>query len=376
VSPKAGQRLLLNPNKANTLLVNLPSASVGPIPLSVVVPAAGAGTRGQVWQRTLAFRQPLSGPAVDPNLHGLSGTLPRWGAGGNGSVDLIEIESDDGKDWRIAAHSIGPRIAPHSLLETVSAAPASSLDPMALPAPILLWSAADLLSSVSSGTSFAAGTAVGSDYSGSGNNLIVNTGDTMTFHRGPVPGSGAIARGLSGYPYVSGSGSRAGMGCVFSGGPISSWTILVALVPGDQTQGGGFDEERVFTLRPVAGDPVLVALKYGNMGYTWDGRDFNNIYWDSTVFAGSRPAPTVIGWSAQGGRTYGRPDITAGSLSSPVAPAAYGSGTTTTPSEIIGFDIDNAYAICAAVVYATALSAEQTAQAARRLAYVGYGGTD
>lgn len=366
----AGQTLLINPNKGNDLFITLPLASSGGIPQSVVIPAAVAGSHS----RNLHFVQPFTGQAVNPKLANVIGTLPAFGAMGPGSTDTVQITTTDGKTWQVAAKQSSARSAGHSVLETVSGAPAASTDPMSLPSPILLWSAADMASTTADGTQFQTGAAVGTDYSGSGNDLIVNGGTTVTFHKGPVPGAGAAPSGSQGFPYVTAS-SRNGMGCFFSGGPVDAWSVVVALNPGDSVAGGGFDEETVYSLRAPGGGVALFALKYGNMGYTWDGSEFNNLYWNANPFAGSRPVPTVAGWSAVGGQQTKVPTMVAGSLAAALSGPNSSTTTTTNPTAVNGIDLPSCYGICAVAVYASALSPSQLTAAARRLAYVGYGGT-
>jgi hypothetical protein len=168
------------------------------------------------------------------------------------------------------------------------------------------------------------------------------------------------------------------MGCFFAGGALSAWTILVVLAPGDQANGGRFDEEAVFATRGAnGGSSVTFALKYGNMGYTWDGASWNNLYWSSQAFttASGAPVPTVVGWSSVGGVRRADPTMIAGSSAVSLSPPQPGSGTTAAPATIAGIDLPNSYAISSLLVYATALTAPQMKAAALRLAYLGYGGT-
>jgi hypothetical protein len=222
----------------------------------------------------------------------------------------------------------------------------------------------------------ASGAKVGTDLSGSGNDLIVNAGDRVTFHAGPLPGSRRVPA-LRGFPYVSATAARAGMGCAFAGGPIRAWTILIALSPGDQAASGRFDEQAVFNVRPATGNAVTFALKYGNMGYTWDGATFNNLYWNPQPFAtaAGTPVPTVIGWSSKGGARQSVPSMIAGSLGVALAGPGSPESETVSPPAIAGIDLPNGYAVCGLMVYATSLTPQQMKAAALRLAYVGYGGT-
>jgi len=378
VRPPAGMPLLLDPNKGNQLLVALPLASQGGLLSTTILPLAGPTLPDQLFSRVVHFHQPYSGTPVNPNLKGVVGIQPKWGYQGNGSVDVVALVSNDGRTWEISQSDAQPRATGLSALETVSGSPSASISPMSLPDPILEWSAADMLSTTANGATFSPGAAVGSDFSGSGNNLIVNVKETVTFRKGPLAGTRTLPSGVAGFPYVCGTSARGGMGCFFAGGPLSAWTILVVLAPGDQASGGRFDEEAVFTTRASnGGGSVTFALKYRNMGYMWDGSTWNNLYWNTQPFTtpAGAPIPTVVGWSSVGGVRKANPTMIAGSLSAGLVAPQPGSGTTAAPATIAGIDLSNSYAISGLLVYAAALTAAEMRAAALRLAYLGYGGT-
>lgn len=376
LTPPASLPVLLDVNRANLFQVTLPLAALGGVPSVTVLPVSGAPIAGQTFSRVVQFQQPFSGSPINPHLSGITGSQPRWGSGGPGSTDEIMVVSTNGKAWSIGSSSSSVRSAPHSLLETVTSAPVGSVNPMSLPMPILLWSAADMYASTSDGTTFPSGSRVGTDFSGSGNVLVVNAGETITYHRTPLAGTGAVPSALPGFPYISATAARQGLGVSFAGGPITAWTILVSLSPGDRASGGTFVEEAVFKARTLSGQTsVKLSLKYGNMAYTWDGSVFNNVYWSKRVFtdANGAPSPTVIGWSATGESSPTLPAVVAGSLAAPLATATSATSHTASPPAIAGIDLPNAYGICGLAVFATALDPSQMRAAALRLGYAGFG---
>ncbi|MCL2394073.1 MAG: hypothetical protein FWC87_05220 [Acidimicrobiaceae bacterium] len=379
VHPRGGDAVLIDPNRANGFTVVLPPSALGGVASTTILPVAGAPTTGRLWNRLLQFRQPTTGPTVDPRLTPeVEGSQPSWGSGGVGSVDVVGIVSSDGKHWMITGSASVSTTVAKSILSVVGGAPAASVDPLTLPDPILVWSAADMLAGTPDRAEFTPGRRVGQDFSGSGNELIVNAGERMTFRRGPLPGAAAVPRPLAGFPYLHSSSAKAGMGCSFVGGAIPDWTVLVSFLPADFSGSRAFDGQYVFQTRAAGKVPsVLLAIKGQKTAATWDGTSYNDLNWPADTFGttAGRAIPTVVGWSVKTGTTLAEPLVIAGARRTALCSPAATDRTTTAPASIAGIDLASSYGYCGLAVYAAALTAEQVRQAALRLGFVGFGET-
>lgn len=375
--PRGGDAVLIDPNRANGFTVVLPQASLGGVSQTTILPVAGAPTTGRLWSRLLQFRQPASGPAVDPRLAPeLLGARPEWGSGGASSVDVVGVVSSDGRSWMITGSASVPPTVAKSILSSLTGAPAASADPLGLPTPILIWSAADMLAGTKDGARFGPGTTIGHDFSGSGNALIVNAGERMTFRRGPLHGAAPVPRALGGFPFLYASAAKTGMGCSFVGGAVEDWTVVVSFLPADLDQGPVFASQPVFQTRAAGKVPsVRVGVEGASAASTWDGTSSNDVKWPGDTFRSPRggPVPTVVGWSVTAG-TVAAPLLVAGTPRTPLAPGAART-TTRAPASVAGIDLPSSYAYCGLAVFAAALTPVQVEQAALRLGFVAFGET-
>jgi len=379
LKPRGGAALLIDPNRANGFAVVLPPSTLGGVSSTRMLPVAGPPTSGRLWNRLLQFHQPGTGPGVDPRLGDeVIGPRPRWGSGGPGSVDIVGLVSSDGRNWMITGSTSVSASVAKSILSAVTGAPAQSVDPMTLPDPILLWSAADMLAGTRDETVFTPGSRIGRDFSGSGNELIVNAGERMTFRRGPLPGAAGKPRTLAGFPFLHASAARAGMGSSFAGGAVAAWTVLVSFLPADLAGKRGFVGETVFQTRAAGKVPsVSLSITGADAAATWDGNTDNDLNWRTDTFrsVSGRALPSVVGWSSAAGTTLAEPQIVAGTPRAPLSPPAGAGGTTRAPASIAGIDLPSSYGYCGLAVYAVALTPEQLTGAALRLAFVGFGET-
>jgi len=425
----AGLPLLLDPNKGDQLDVVLPLASQGGVPSTVLLPIAGSspGTAvaGPGWVRTLRFRQPYSGQAVDPNLAGVAGRLPRWGLGGAGSADVLVVRSRDGWAWSADRAFRQPRTRARSVLADAPGSPAGSIDPMALPDPILVWAAADMDRSLArttrlmphidktdsfpgarhgstgpralqetqpaawvmsdsailpqpaavavGGVTLYPGQRVGTDFSGSGNELLVNPGAAVMVHG---PEGGSRKQQASSVALTAGS---SGLGCAFAGGPAAAWTALVGLLPGDHPTAATTGPQPVFALRPVAAGPAA-APRAGPANVTPGGGDQDDppgdrpaqslAIWTGPVNFLPGGGPTVVA-ATSGGTTLSALATAGGTVIQSTIRVAPLSPHATASKPFGGIDLTSGDRLFAVVVWAAALSRQEMEAAAKRIAYAG-----
>jgi hypothetical protein len=371
VKAAAGLPLLLDPNRGDRLNVILPLASQGGVPSTVLLPIAdsarGTDVAGPGWVRTVRFRQPYTGQAVDPRWAGVIGRLPRWGVGGAGSADVVVVRSRDGWSWSAERAARQPRTGLRSVLEDAPLSPAGSIDPMALPEPILVWAAADMAAVSADGVTLYPGQQVGTDFSGSGNDLLVNPGAVVTLHH-----AGGVPRQLP--SSVSVTARSSGLGCAFAGGPTASWTAIVGLLPGGGTAAATTGQQPVFALRPVGAVPSS-APRAGTANATLDGGDEVDTDQSPSTWVGPvtfLPAggPTVVG-STSKGSTFSAMATAGGTVIQTTIQATPPSLSTTASKAFGGIDLISGDRMFAVVVFAAALSEQEMEAAAARIAYVG-----
>lgn len=327
--------LLLNPNRANEIDVTLPLADLGGIAYTTILPLNLSSRSNGGWTRTVRFTQPLVGGSVDPGLHNVIGSVTRWGASGTGSSDILTLSSPDGSYWTLLESASAARTAPHSIAEGSSL---NGSDPMSLPAPILVWTAKDASRS-SAGSAVSPGGRIGLDFSGSGNDLIVNPGGTVRL----TPTAGGVMSALSSGP--------SGMGCAFACGPVTGWTVVVAWMP-DPAGAGTY-----FAVRPSTINESGVPVSSSN--------DLSNfIGWAAAQTDSNTSSPPIV-LSVSVDASGGPPQAIVRQGPGPMI-AAPPAGNQLPPS-IAGIDLPSSFPIVGVFAFATQLSPDQVDSAMTRL---------
>jgi hypothetical protein len=213
------------------------------------------------------------------------------------------------------------------------------------------------------------GQPVGTDLSGSGNDLLVNPGAAVMLHRPPGGSSGGQLASS-----VSLTVGSLGLGCAFAGGPTASWTVIVGLLPRDGATTVATGQRPVFALRSVAS--VRSSAPRANTPGSNPGEgDEEDTAQPSSTWVGRVTflpggGPTIVG-STSSGTTLSAMATADGTVIQTTIQAAPPSLSTRASKPFGGIDLTSGDRMFAVVVFATALSQQEMEAAAARIAYVG-----